>query len=51
MIVEEDRRQIPAHVPLDVVGQHAEEDVRTDPRLRAMNRAMHFVLLAAILEP
>ena len=28
--MEQDRRQPLAHVVLDVVGQHAQEDVRTD---------------------
>jgi hypothetical protein len=33
VIVEEDRGQRTTHVPLDVVGEHAEEDVGPDPLL------------------
>ena len=40
VVVEENRRQIAAHVPLDVVGEHAEKDVAAYPVLEAvMNRA------------
>ena len=31
VVVEEERGERPAHVPLDVVGEHAEEDVRAHP--------------------
>jgi hypothetical protein len=32
MVLEEEWRERAAQVPLDVVGEHAEEDVRPDPR-------------------
>ena len=36
LVVEQQRRQRLAQVPLDVVGEHAEEDMRSDPLLEAV---------------
>ena len=41
VVVEEQRRERAAHVPLDVVGEHAEEDVGPDPAFEAVVDRAH----------
>lgn len=41
LVVEEEWRQGSAHVPLQVVGEHAEEDVSSDATLGSVVNGTH----------